>query len=166
VVGEEQRPGSGRLTVANMGRSGWPNRSRCCVDDAHQDCGHVSLAVRGRIRGIQSQSTVTLCECSCHAACTLAGRTPVPLTVWQQLCECPGGENVRAWTDEPRQPRPGFRGDHKEKDHQWREDTAARRQAFRAARDAAAGKTRQELRDLYIAELRSRGQVVLPQENH
>jgi len=36
-------------------------------------------------------------------------------------------------------------------------DSAARNEAFRSARDRAAGRSRDEVREIYLAELRSRG---------
>lgn len=45
----------------------------------------------------------------------------------------------------------------------WQEGGEARKQARHAAQEAARGKTRAELRDLYIAELRARGQQVPPE---
>lgn len=53
------------------------------------------------------QSTVVLCECDCHASRPLAGRAPVSLTVWQQLCACPGGGRHRAWKEDMKEPWPG-----------------------------------------------------------
>jgi hypothetical protein len=138
-------------------------RSRACASDAHRDCGHVSLAVRRQASPHRLESIVALCRCPCHAACPLAGRMPVSLTVWQQLCTCPGAEKQRAWKEDPDEPWPGAK-EYREKEQResW-ERSQARKQAFQAARDTAAGKTRDEIRDLYIAELRARGQEVPPE---
>lgn len=63
----------------------------------------------------------------------------------------------------PDEPWPGFK-EHREKEQrQSRERSDACKQAFQAARAAAPGKTRDEVRDLYIAELRARGQEVPPE---
>jgi hypothetical protein len=105
-------------------------------------------------------STIVLCRCSCHASCPLAGRGPVPLTVWQQLCACPGGDRAREWKEDPDEPFPGFRESWERSQRESHERREARREAFRATRDAAAGLTRDELRDLYIAELRNKGQDI------
>lgn len=88
---------------------------------------------------------------------------PVSLTVWQQLCPCPGGETQRAWKEDPDEPWPGAREAREKEQREWRERGEARKQAFQAARDAAPGKTRDEITDLYIAELRARGQKVPPE---
>ena len=103
-----------------------------------------------------------LCRCSCHAACPLAGRVPVPLTVWQQVCPCPGGQRQRVWKEDPDEPWPGFREEQERDQRKRQEDWAARQQAFQVAAAAAAGKPRGQLRDLYVNELRARGQEVPP----
>jgi hypothetical protein len=115
---------------------------------------------RSRVR---LESTVALCGCSCHAGCALAGRRPVPLTVWQQLCACPGAEFQRSWKEDPDEPFPGAREAWEQSQREWQQQREARQQAFRAARAAAAGKSREQVRDLYVSELRARGQQVPPE---
>lgn len=139
------------------------DRSRACTRGDHRECGHLSMALRGRTSPRRLQSTIALCRCSCHSACPLADRMPVSLVVWQQLCACPGAEQQRAWKDDPNEPWPGFKEAREKTQRESRESNEAKRQAFQAARDAAAGKTRDEVRDLYIAELRARGQEVPPE---
>ena len=138
---------------------GW---SGACVGGSHQDCGHVSGGGRRLASSDRLQSTVALCRCPCHAACPLADRRPVSLTVWQQVCKCPGGEPFRSWKEDPDDPWPGSQEYREQQERQSRERSEARKQAFQAARDAAPGKSRDEIRDLYIAELRARGQEVPP----
>jgi hypothetical protein len=145
-------PGSGPL-----------GRSLPCTSEAHQDCGHVSVGVRGPAPGHRLKSVVALCRCPCHAACPLADRMPVPLTVWQQLCACPGAEKHRAWKEDADEPWPGAKEYGEKENRKSRERSEARRQAFRAARDAAPGKSRDEVRDLYIAELLAQGQEAPPE---
>jgi hypothetical protein len=123
----------------------------------------VSMAMRRLPSPHRLQSTVALCRCSCHAACPLADRMPVSLTVWQQLCACPGAEWQRAWNEDPDEPWPGFKEEQERSQRERQEGMAARKEASQATRDAAAGKTRDELRDLYITELRARGQEVPPE---
>ena len=140
-------------------------RSIACAGQAHRNCGHVRIAHR---RAVVSRhrlvSTITLCSCPCHATCRLADRRPIALTVWQQLCACPGAQEQRAWKDDWDEPRPGVTKESREKTRrEWRERDEARKQALRAVRGAARGKTRDELRDLYVAELRARGQEVPPE---
>jgi hypothetical protein len=119
----------------------------------------VSRGVRSRPSPDRLKSIIVLCRCSCHAACPLAGQMPVPLTVWQQACPCPGGERQRVWQEDPDEPWPGYREAREREERKRQEDRAARQQAFQAA---AAGKTRGGLRDRYISELRARGQEVPP----
>jgi hypothetical protein len=137
-------------------------RSLACAREAHQECGHVSAGTRFVSRR-RLKSTVVLCRCSCHAACPLADRMPVPLTVWQQLCGCPGAESKRAWREDPDEPWPGATEYREREQRESRERNDAHTRAFHAARDAAPGKTRDEVRDLYMAELRARGLEVPPE---
>jgi len=138
-------------------------RSRACAGGSHQDCGHVGVGVRRPASPHRLQSIVALCRCSCHAACPLADLMPVSLTVWQQLCPCPGGESYRSWKEDPDDPWPGYQEYQEEEQRESRERSQARRQAFRAAGDAASGKSRDEIRELYTAELRARGQQIPPE---
>src|SRR5258708_22190317 len=93
--------------VASDSRPGFgsPGSSGACARDAHQECGHVTAVMRMSRPGPRLESTVALCRCSCHATCPLADRMPVPLTVWQQLCTCPGADEQRAWKDDPDEQR-------------------------------------------------------------
>jgi hypothetical protein len=88
---------------------------------------------------------------------------PVSLPVWQQLCACPGAEQQRAWNEEQGEPWPGAEEYREKEQRESQERCEAHRQATRAAREAAPGKTRDEVRDLYIAELRARGLKVPPE---
>jgi len=138
-------------------------RSLACAREAHQECGHVTVGIRRHASRRRLESTVALCRCRCHAGCPLADRMPVPLTVWQQLCACPGAENKRAWREDPDEPWPGATEYREREQRESRERKEAHTQAFRAARDAAPGRTRDEVRDLYIAELRARGLEIPPE---
>jgi len=82
---------------------------------------------------------------------------PVPLTVWQQLCECPGAGKERSWKEDRDEPWPGAKQSRGKRRREWQEREEARKEAFEAARATADGKTRDEVRDLYVAELRTRG---------
>jgi hypothetical protein len=137
-------------------------RSRACAGDAHRGCGHATVAVRAPVPDHRSESGVALCRCPCHAACPLAGQPPVPLTVWQQWCACAGVGRQRAWEQDRGEPWPAIRQSGETGRRERRARHRARKQAFRAARDAAPGKSREEVRHLYIAELRARGQGVPP----
>jgi hypothetical protein len=150
--------------VSSAGAAGTaPGRSRACAGDAHQACGHVSFA-SPPVPGHRAESTIMLCRCSCHSACPLARRKEtVTVTVWQRRCACPGAEHARTSQGDPAESLPGFEeywGTYKSESRQRSE---ARNEAFNAARGAASGKTRDEIRDLYIAELRARG-LEIPSE--
>lgn len=141
--------------VSSAGAAGTaPGRSRACAGDAHQACGHVSFA-SPPVPWHRAESTIMLCRCSCHRACPLARRKEtVAVTVWQRRCACPGA--ARTSQGDPAESLPGFEeywGTYKSESRQRSE---ARNQAFNAARGAASVKTRDEIRDLYIAELRAR----------
>jgi hypothetical protein len=116
----------------------------------------MAIASRAR-RGGRLQSTIVLCRCDCHEVCSLTGWEHVPLTAWQELCECPGAAFQRTWKEDIDDPWPGAR---EQRERRWREEQQrkeARHQAFQAAAEAAAGKTRRQVRELYLAELRARG---------
>jgi hypothetical protein len=85
----------------------------------------------------------------------------VPRATWRRLCTCPGTDQARRKLDEAAEEEfPDF-ADFREKARrarQIRDD--ARREAFDAARTAAAGKSREQVREIYAAELRSRGLAV------
>jgi hypothetical protein len=79
-----------------------------------------------------------LCRCVCHGTCLLAGHEPVSLTTWQELCECPGAAEQRAWKG-PDDLWPGFT-EHREKARrEQQERREAKKQAEHAVRDAAVG---------------------------
>ena len=137
--------------------------SSACAEGEHQECGHVRVGMRAPLSAGRLQSAIVLCGCDCHASCPLADRAPVPLTVWQQLCVCPGGERYRAWKEDAKEP---WRGAGEAWERTRRKTvlrTSARREAFRAAQAAANGKTRAEVRDIYLAELRARDQETPPE---
>jgi hypothetical protein len=88
----------------------------------------------------------------------------IPRTVWQQQCTCPGTEQAARKLDEADRHTPDFaqferepqeRRERSEREQQERR--AARRQALDAARATGAGQTRQQIKEIYQAELRSRG---------
>jgi hypothetical protein len=134
-----------------------PGRSSACADDAHQACGHVGFASRpgaGRL----GEPTVILCRCPCHKKCPLGrGKPGVPVTVWRRRCVCPGAEDARATHGDPCELLPEFEDYWPTYEQESRDRSAAREEAATAARAAAPGKTRDEVRQLYVSELESRG---------
>lgn len=134
--------------------------SSTCPREAHRDCPHfVTVAGRGfiplRPRIELDTFQCFLCRCSCHAECALGStrRRAVPFKVWRDSCTCPGADRARQRIAETGTELPDF-GEIQERQEQV---CQARKDAFQAASRAAAGKSRDEIRDLYLAELRSRG---------
>jgi hypothetical protein len=79
---------------------------------------------------------------------------------WRELCSCPGAEGERIRLDQT-----GI--DFPDLDKMWAESRLrrqSRQEAIHAVRAQAAGKTREEIRNLYMAELRSRGLDVPSEE--
>jgi hypothetical protein len=77
----------------------------------------------------------------------------VPLKTWRELCTCPGAEQARRRLDED-----GV--DFRDFDEMWEHAerrSHARKTAFEATRARAAGKGRDEIREIYVAELTARG---------
>jgi hypothetical protein len=126
-----------------------------CARDGHAECPHFFGLGGDWLNLLRLQfDDAGLCQCSCHCACPLGGtgRWSVPFRVWLNSCACPGADRVRhrfAEVGEP--PRVDEVRERVERDGR------ARKEAFEAARRAAAGKSRDEIRELYVAELRSRG---------
>lgn len=118
--------------------------------------------IRVPIARRRAETPVVLCVCDCRSSCPLANRIPVPRTVWQQLCACPGTAQARRTLDGNGQEILDS-GEFREKP---RRDLQARREsrseAFQAARAAAAGKSRDQIRDPCAADPRSRGLTVPP----
>ncbi len=82
------------------------------------------------------------------------------MQTWRQSCSCPGAAAERTRQDEAGEEIPDFR----EEMAKYQRATELRREAAEAARLRAAGRSREELKDLYIAELRSRGLKIPPEE--
>jgi hypothetical protein len=106
-----------------------------------------------------------LCRCGCHSACALAGRLPpVSRVIWVGLCTCPGTELAEEKLDEAQREVPDFarleylareRQEQRAREHQA--ERAELREAREATRAAATGKSRAQIRLIYVAELRARG---------
>ncbi len=148
------------------GGPGWPFRSRSCMTGAHEDCGH--LGHIGRALWDGGQPALVLCRCGCHSACALAGRLPfVSRAIWVGLCTCPGTELAEGKLDEAEREAPDFpdverllRERREKRARERQEERAAMREAREATRAAAAGKSRAQIRAIYVAELRERGLAV------
>ena len=142
-----------------------PPRSRPCTGERHADCGHLLSVARSP----GARPAVLLCQCACHSPCPLARRLPlVTREIWQAQCICPGTGLAAGKLDEAeREETPGFAGFGREWRERWADSEqksqqrrAAARGAFEAARAAAAGKSRAEIREIYLAERRARGLTI------
>jgi len=133
-------------------------RTRACNRAAHGDCPHI-LGVGGGFnpRRLRLEFGAGLCQCPCHASCpitiTAAKRRSVPMKAWYASCACPGAEPERRRMDEAGIEIPDL-GELRE---QAQRDSRARQEAFRAAKARAAGRSREEVREIYLAELSARG---------
>jgi hypothetical protein len=77
----------------------------------------------------------------------------VPPKAWRESCTCPGAEQARRRLDEAGTEFPDFGEMLQDSQHRSR----ARKEAFESARARAAGKSRDEIRAIYLAELSARG---------
>ncbi len=97
-----------------------------------------------------------LCPCACHSTCPVtitANRLTVPMKTWHTSCSCPGAEQERQRFAED-----GFEiRDFGEMREDAQRLARARKEAYEAARARAAGKSRAEIREIYLAERRTRG---------
>jgi hypothetical protein len=110
-------------------------------------------STRGRLR---LEFGAGLCPCTCHSSCpavTVGKRMTVSPRAWRESCTCPGAEQERRRLDEAGVEFPEF-------SETWddaRRRSRARKEAFESARARAAGKSRDEIRGIYVAELNARG---------
>jgi hypothetical protein len=126
-----------------------------CARGEHEACPHfVAMGGGFNPRRLRPEFGASLCRCSCHAGCPVTSRRlAVPFKVWRESCTCPGAEQEKQrLTDDGLEPP-----DFAELREQAERKRLARREAFEAARAAAAGKSKAEIQDLYVAELRARG---------
>ncbi len=129
-----------------------------CISDRHEPCPHFSglgggLNLR---RLLRPEFGASLCRCSCHSSCPVTpagGRMTVPAETWYASCICPGAAQARRSLDEAGVEFPDFGREWE----QARRRSQAYKESFRAARARAAGGSRAEIREIYLAELRSRG---------
>ena len=118
-----------------------------CARGKHAQCPHSISSEWGfNPRRMRLESGTELCPCDCHASCAVltdrrpaAGMITIPRRTWLESCTCPGAKAARAAQEKiPRQ-------------------RVYRRGAFQAAKAQAADKSREEIRELYLAELSARG---------
>jgi adenine-specific DNA glycosylase len=100
-----------------------------------------------------------LCKCECHSSCPVSGPSAaIPERTWRESCTCPRTEQERQRRAAAGAEFPDFQ----EYLAQSRRRSQSRREAFDAAKTQAGGKTREQIRDLYKTELRTRGWTFRP----
>lgn len=136
------------------------DKSRACTRGAHGDCAHFAAVGGGfNPRRLRLEFGAGLCPCSCHSSCPVAlsgKRMTVRPEAWRESCTCPGAEQERRRLDDDGVEFPDF-GKIRE---EARNRSRARKEAFESARARAAGKTRDETREIYLAELNARSLTV------
>jgi hypothetical protein len=139
-------------------------KSRACDRDAHGECAHLVTVGGGfNPRRRRVEFGAGLCPCACHSSCPVAiqgNRMTVPARTWRESCTCPGAEPERRRLDEAGVEFP-------DSGQMWaeaRQRSRASREAFESARARAAGKSRDEIRGIYVGELDARG-LKVPSED-
>jgi hypothetical protein len=138
------------------------HRSPVCRRGMHDDCPHM-LGLGGGFnpRRLRLEFGAALCKCECHSSCPITSRrTAVAFKAWHDSCSCPGAQQERRHQDQAGAGFPGFR----EHMAQSRRRSELRSEAFRAAQARASGRSREEIRDIYLSELRTRGLKVPPDD--
>jgi len=129
-----------------------------CLEGMHEECGHWhgSGSARNR-RRLRREGFTILCRCDCHSSCPVTNeKNTVGDQVWRQSCTCPGAEAMRRMLDEFGILPFGIR-DFRQMWAKSRKERQSRREAFKAAQASTAGQDREQLKNLYVAELRARG---------
>jgi hypothetical protein len=134
-----------------------------CLEGMHEECGHWRGSGSARNpRRLRRERFTILCGCDCHSSCPVTNEKNTGGDLaWRQSCTCPGAEALRRMLDEvvilPFEVR-----DFAEMWAESRHEFKSRREAFKAAQAqaSAAGQDREQLKDLYVAELRSRGRRI------
>jgi hypothetical protein len=118
-----------------------------CGSGRHGRCTHRNPTEQGFPRRLRDGFKITLCGCDCHAECPLTGHADASDREWEQACSCPGAQV----------PRNFYRA--------RREGDQRLRTAADAVQAQAVGKTRPEIRQLVINELRT-GSGPLPSSDN
>lgn len=125
-----------------------------CDNGKHGGCPHLMYGGFGfdpRVLRVKAGGA-GLCTCDCHSDCPVTSHwQDITVRLWREACTCPGAEAERRSHDEF-----GAPPDLDEMRAKQRERSELRKAAFNAVKADAAGKTREELKAMYIAELRSR----------
>lgn len=134
---------------------------QACLEGMHEECGHwQGIGSARNPRRLRRERFAILCGCDCHSSCLVNNeKNTVGDLAWRQSCTCPGAEAFRRMLDEVVGLPFGVR-DFAEMWAESRHEFKSRREAFKAAQASAAGQDREQLKDLYAAELRSRGRKI------
>jgi len=134
---------------------------QACLEGLHEECGHWLGGGSARsVLHLRRQRFTILCRCHCHSSCLVnSQQNPVSDLAWRQWCTCPGAEAVRIMLDEV-EVMPFDVRDFAAMWAESRREFQSRREAFKAAQARAASVDRDRLKDMYVAELRSRGQSI------
>jgi hypothetical protein len=133
-------------------------RSRSCLTGAHEECGHLGF-VASSLR-VGGRPPLLLCRCRCHLTCTLAGRLGASHSTWVGLCDCPGTELAEDRINEAARDAPDMERLLREQQEKRARERQQEREAREAARTAAEGKSRAQIREIYVGELRARALTV------
>jgi hypothetical protein len=144
---------------------GGPLWSRPCLAQRHVECGHYASFGYGLWDG--GRLSLAVCRCDCHSTCLLTGRGPfVSRAIWDGLCTCPGAELAADALDQAQRDAPDFGDFARRSRERWEKSASARdpmqrreakREAFEATRAASPGRSRAQIREIYVAELHARG---------
>jgi len=106
-------------------------------------------------RRLRIEAGAFLCTCLCHDSCPVADQTrlTVPFRVWRDRCTCAGADAARQRFDDAGIEFPDMREEIEDR----RRRSRARRDALQAVRAGSGGRTRAEIRQLYVDEMRFRG---------
>ena len=134
---------------------------QACLEGMHEECGHwQGIGSALNPRRLRRERFAILCGCDCHSSCLVTNeKNTVGDLAWRRSCTCPGAEAFRRMLDEVVGLPFGVR-DFAEMWAESRHEFKSRREAFKAAQASAAGQDREQLKDLYTAELRSRGRKI------
>jgi hypothetical protein len=144
-----------------QGETAESSRSWQCDGEAHQNCPHTRGMGVGFSPRIRYESTATLCTCSCHSSCpvtSMARWKTVAMKTWHTSCTCPGSARERQRLDDDSMEVFDF-ADAWQEARQYQRD---RKEAYEAVRARALGKSRAEIRELYMAELNARDMKIPP----
>jgi hypothetical protein len=143
-------------------------RTPACVRGRHAECPHLfGFGTGFNLSKLRPDLGVSLCACDCHASCPVSDDkqlaallVSVTARTWRESCTCPGADAERSrWEQEGFEPA--------DTDEVWdrsRQRQQSIQEAFDAAKAQAAGKSREQIRELYLAELHARGQQTPQQE--